>query len=114
MEQLKTRFNWTKDKEILHMSGNVPGKHRETMMVVINNLKSEALVMLTPTKACFEGITLVGASGVVLGVVWNPSVGRQDIGRAYRFGQKKIVYTYNLIADGMKEKYCRQVDYQNV
>jgi DNA repair and recombination protein RAD54 and RAD54-like protein len=111
MEQLKTRFNWTEDKEILQMSGNVPVKQREAMMAAFNNMKSEAKVMLASTKACCEGITLVGASRVVLlDVVWNPSVGRQAIGRAYRFGQKKIVYTYNLIADGTKEmeKYNRQ------
>uniref|UniRef100_A0A0A8ZRR0 Helicase C-terminal domain-containing protein n=1 Tax=Arundo donax TaxID=35708 RepID=A0A0A8ZRR0_ARUDO len=81
------------------------------MMDAFNNMKSEAKVMLASTKACCEGITLVGASRVVLiDVVWNPSVGRQAIGRAYRIGQKKIVYTYNLIADGTKEmeKYNRQ------
>uniref|UniRef100_A0A453P6Y8 Helicase C-terminal domain-containing protein n=1 Tax=Aegilops tauschii subsp. strangulata TaxID=200361 RepID=A0A453P6Y8_AEGTS len=51
------------------------------------------------------GITLVGASRVVLlDVVWNPSVGRQAIGRAYRIGQQKIVHTYNLIAEGTQEK----------
>jgi DNA repair and recombination protein RAD54 and RAD54-like protein len=86
MEQLKTMFNWTEDKEILHMSGNVPVKQRETMMVSFNNMKSEAMVMLASTKACCEGITFVGASRVVLlDVVWNPSVGRQAIGRADRF-----------------------------
>ncbi|XP_062217783.1 SNF2 domain-containing protein CLASSY 3-like [Phragmites australis] len=111
MEQLKTRFSWTEDKEILHMSGNVVVKNRQAMMEAFNNMKSEAKVMLASTKACCEGITLVGASRVVLlDVVWNPSVGRQAIGRAYRIGQKKIVYTYNLIADGTKEmeKYNRQ------
>ncbi|GJM86310.1 hypothetical protein PR202_ga02159 [Eleusine coracana subsp. coracana] len=111
MEQLKTKFNWTEDKEILQMSGNVRVKQREAMMAAFNNMKSEAKVMLASTKACCEGITLIGASRVVLlDVVWNPSVGRQAIGRAYRFGQKKIVYTYNLIADGTKEmeKYSRQ------
>ncbi|XP_062224434.1 SNF2 domain-containing protein CLASSY 4-like [Phragmites australis] len=111
MEQLKTKFNWTEDKEILQMSGNVLVKNRQAMMEAFNNMKSEAKVMLASTKACCEGITLVGASRVVLlDVVWNPSVGRQAIGRAYRIGQKKIVYTYNLIADGTKEmeKYNRQ------
>ncbi|TVU29012.1 hypothetical protein EJB05_20554 [Eragrostis curvula] len=111
MGQLKKRFNWTEDREILQMSGNVRVKQREDMMAAFNNMKSEAKVMLASTKACCEGITLVGASRVVLlDVVWNPSVGRQAIGRAYRFGQKKVVYTYNLIADGTKEmdKYSRQ------
>ncbi|KAL6911910.1 hypothetical protein ACP4OV_000715 [Aristida adscensionis] len=111
IEQLKTRFNWSDGKEILLMSGNVPIKNREIMMETFNNMKSGAKIMLASTKACCEGITLVGASRVVLlDVVWNPSVGRQAIGRAYRIGQKKIVYTYNLIAEGTAEKakYDRQ------
>jgi len=111
MEQLKARFNWAEGKEILLMSGNVRVKNRQTMMEAFNNMKSKAKVMLASTKACCEGITLIGASRVVLlDVVWNPSVGRQAIGRAYRIGQEKIVYTYNLIAEGTaeKSKYDRQ------
>ncbi|PUZ76826.1 hypothetical protein GQ55_1G321200 [Panicum hallii var. hallii] len=111
MEQLKARFNWAEGKEILLMSGNVLVKNRQTMMEAFNNMKSKAKVMLASTKACCEGITLIGASRVVLlDVVWNPSVGRQAIGRAYRIGQEKIVYTYNLIAEGTteKSKYDRQ------
>ncbi|CAN6279385.1 unnamed protein product [Urochloa humidicola] len=111
MDQLKARFNWSEGKEILLMSGNVLVKNRQTMMETFNNMKSKAKVMLASTKACCEGITLIGASRVVLlDVVWNPSVGRQAIGRAYRIGQEKIVYTYNLIAEGTaeKSKYDRQ------
>ncbi|KAL6634845.1 hypothetical protein ACP70R_027516 [Stipagrostis hirtigluma subsp. patula] len=111
IEHLKMKFNWTEGKEILLMTGNVTAKTRETLMEAFNNMKSGAKVMLASTKACCEGITLVGASRVVLlDVVWNPSVGRQAIGRAYRIGQEKIVYTYNLIAEGTAEKgkYDRQ------
>ncbi|CAN6232681.1 unnamed protein product [Urochloa humidicola] len=111
MEQLKAKFSWSEGKEILLMSGNVLVKNRQTMMETFNNMKSKAKVMLASTKACCEGITLIGASRVVLlDVVWNPSVGRQAIGRAYRIGQEKIVYTYNLIAEGTaeKSKYDRQ------
>uniref|UniRef100_A0ACD5VP14 Uncharacterized protein n=1 Tax=Avena sativa TaxID=4498 RepID=A0ACD5VP14_AVESA len=111
MDQLSRKFKWTEGKEILLMSGNVRVKQREALMEAFNDMNSEAKVMLASTKACCEGITLVGASRVVLlDVVWNPSVGRQAIGRAYRIGQEKIVYTYNLIAEGTKEKvkYDRQ------
>ncbi|XP_044327442.1 uncharacterized protein [Triticum aestivum] len=105
MQQLRNEFNWTKGKEIMYMSGNVSPKTRKTLMVAFNDVESEANVMLASTKACGEGITLVGASRVVLlDVVWNPSVGRQAIGRAYRIGQQKIVHTYNLIAKGTQEK----------
>ncbi|KAM0858731.1 hypothetical protein ACQ4PT_047655 [Festuca glaucescens] len=111
MDQLTRKFKWTEGREILLMSGNVRVKQREALMEAFNDMNSEAKVMLASTKACCEGITLVGASRVVLlDVVWNPSVGRQAIGRAYRIGQEKIVYTYNLIAEGTKEKvkYDRQ------
>uniref|UniRef100_M0XZM1 SNF2P n=2 Tax=Hordeum vulgare subsp. vulgare TaxID=112509 RepID=M0XZM1_HORVV len=111
MDQLTRKLDWTEGKEILLMSGNVRVKQREALMEAFNDMNSEAKVMLASTKACCEGITLVGASRVVLlDVVWNPSVGRQAIGRAYRIGQEKIVYTYNLIAEGTKEKvkYDRQ------
>jgi DNA repair and recombination RAD54-like protein len=105
MDQLSKMFNWTEGEEILLMSGNVLVQNREALMEAFNDMKSNAKVMLASTKACCEGITLIGASRVVLlDVVWNPSVGRQAIGRAYRIGQEKIVYTYNLITEGTKEK----------
>ncbi|KAL2901481.1 SNF2 domain-containing protein CLASSY 3 [Bienertia sinuspersici] len=76
-----------------------------------NDPRSEARVLLASTKACCEGINLVGASRVVLlDVVWNPSVERQAISRAYRLGQKKDVFVYHLITSGTleEEKYRRQ------
>ncbi|KAH7839902.1 hypothetical protein Vadar_010215 [Vaccinium darrowii] len=62
-------------------------------------------VLLAPsTRACCEGITLVGASRVVLlDVVWNSSVKWKTISRAYRTGQKKVVYIYRLIMSGTME-----------
>ncbi|XP_073355770.1 SNF2 domain-containing protein CLASSY 4-like [Aegilops tauschii subsp. strangulata] len=105
MEQLRKEFNWTKRDELLYMSGNVSVKTRKALMVGFNDMESESKVMLASTKVCGEGITLIGASRVVpLDVVWNPSVQRQAIGYAYRIGQQKIVYTYNLIAEGIQEK----------
>uniref|UniRef100_A0A0E0A7S5 Helicase C-terminal domain-containing protein n=1 Tax=Oryza glumipatula TaxID=40148 RepID=A0A0E0A7S5_9ORYZ len=50
-------------------------------------------------KACGEGISLVGASRVIiLDVHLNPSVTRQAIGRAFRPGQQKKVFVYRLVA----------------
>ncbi|KAG8068917.1 hypothetical protein GUJ93_ZPchr0005g14487 [Zizania palustris] len=74
---------------------------------------SDARVLLASTRACCEGISLTGASRVVLlDVVWNPAVGRQAVSRAFRIGQKKFVYTYNLITYGTGEgdKYDRQAE----
>lgn len=71
-------------------------------------------VLLASTKCCFEGIHLVGASRVILldiVWIWNPAAERKAMSRAYRLGQKKVVYTYHLMAFGTteEEKYDRQV-----
>ncbi|XP_073354682.1 SNF2 domain-containing protein CLASSY 3-like [Aegilops tauschii subsp. strangulata] len=105
MEQPRKEFNWTKRNELMYMSGNFSVKTRKALMVDYNDMESEAKVMLAWTKVCGEGITLFGASRVVLfDVVCNPSVQRQAIGRAYRIGQQKIVQTNNLIGEGTQEK----------
>ncbi|XP_020960645.1 SNF2 domain-containing protein CLASSY 4-like isoform X1 [Arachis ipaensis] len=111
MEQLKSIFNWTEKKEVFYMSGKLDKNQRQLLIHSFNDPNSQAKILLASTKACCEGISLVGASRVVLlDVVWNPSVERQAISRAYRLGQKKVVYTYHLITHGTTEytKYCHQ------
>ncbi|KNA24648.1 hypothetical protein SOVF_013750 [Spinacia oleracea] len=108
---LKIVFGWTMGSELLYMHGQQDLKERQSMIKVFNDPRSEARVLLASTKACCEGIHLVGASRVVLlDVVWNPSVERQAISRAYRLGQKKDVFVYHLITSGTLEedKYQRQ------
>lgn len=112
-EQLKEVFNWVEGKQILHLQGRQYQKQRQVLINHFNDPQSEAKIMLASTKCCAEGISLVGASRVVLlDVVWNPSVERQAICRAYRIGQKKFVHTYHLMTSGTTEadKYCRQAD----
>uniref|UniRef100_A0A2N9IDF5 Helicase C-terminal domain-containing protein n=1 Tax=Fagus sylvatica TaxID=28930 RepID=A0A2N9IDF5_FAGSY len=113
MDQFKSHFNWNEGKEMLYMDGKLDIKQRQSSINVFNDPTSEARVLFASIKACSEGINLVGASRVVLlDVVWNPSVERQAICRAYRLGQKKVVYIYHLISSGAKEeeKYYRQVE----
>ncbi|KAF8412498.1 hypothetical protein HHK36_000463 [Tetracentron sinense] len=112
-DQLRSLFNWTEGKEVLQMDGKLGIKHRQSSINLFNDPTSEVRILLASTKACSEGINLIGASRVVLlDVVWNPSVERQAISRAYRLGQKKVVYTYHLITSGTMEgeKYCRQAE----
>lgn len=112
-EQLKELFQWVEGRQILQMQGNVDLKQRQVLINQFNDPHNESKVMLASTKCCSEGISLVGASRVVLvDVVWNPSVERQAICRAYRIGQKKFVYTYHLMTSGTTEadKYCRQAE----
>ncbi|XP_020586839.1 SNF2 domain-containing protein CLASSY 3-like [Phalaenopsis equestris] len=111
-DQLIKTFDWTDGKHILKMDGSVPSKSRQSLMDFFNDLGSEARILLASTKACSEGISLVGASRVVLlNVLWNPSVERQALSRAYRIGQLRVVYTYQLIMSGCgeREKYSKQV-----
>ncbi|KAL5232476.1 hypothetical protein ABZP36_031252 [Zizania latifolia] len=112
-EHLRKFLKWREGKEILQMDGKILPRYRQNSIEVFNNPDSDARVLLASTRACCEGISLTGASRVVLlDVVWNPAVGRQAISRAFRIGQKKFVYTYNLITYGTGEgdKYDRQAE----
>ncbi|KAI6706386.1 hypothetical protein NL676_009348 [Syzygium grande] len=113
-DQLRSTFLWpSTGKEILHMHGSLDQRERQRLIEEFNSRQSRARVMLASTKACSEGISLVGASRVVLlDVVWNPSVERQAISRAFRIGQEKVVYTYHLITKGTVEcnKYGKQME----
>ncbi|GJX40938.1 SNF2 domain-containing protein CLASSY 4-like protein, partial [Tanacetum coccineum] len=112
MQLIKTDFKWVEGIECLYMDGQQDEKVRQNSINTFNDPKSEAKVLLASLKACSEGINLVGASRVVLlDVHWNPSVERQAISRAYRLGQKKVVYVYHLVTGSMEgEKYVRQVE----
>nr|CAD1828035.1 unnamed protein product [Ananas comosus var. bracteatus] len=69
------------------------------------NNSPDAKVLFGSIKACGEGISLVGASRVlILDVHLNPSVTRQAIGRAFRPGQGKKVYVYRLVAADSPEE----------
>ncbi|KAH6786004.1 hypothetical protein C2S51_038459 [Perilla frutescens var. frutescens] len=91
-------------KEMFMITGDSDAETRESSMEKFN-YSSEARVFFGSIKACGEGISLVGASRVIiLDVHLNPSVTRQAIGRAFRPGQLKKVYTYRLIASGSPEE----------
>ncbi|KAL5551275.1 hypothetical protein UlMin_001451 [Ulmus minor] len=111
-DQLESHLKWN-EREVLCINGKHDVKERQCSMKTFNDPKSEARVLLASTRACAEGISLVGASRVVfLDIVWNPSVTRQAISRAYRLGQKKFVYVYHLITSGTGdgEKFRCQAD----
>ncbi|CAI9279285.1 unnamed protein product [Lactuca saligna] len=112
-DQIALVFGWNEGREMMIIEGRIHHKQRQTIINDFNDPNSEVKVLLASTRCCSEGIHLIGASRVVLlDVVWNPSVERQAISRAYRLGQKKVVYTYHLMASGTteEEKYHRQVE----
>ncbi|KAH0784742.1 hypothetical protein KY290_004340 [Solanum tuberosum] len=91
-------------KEIFMITGDTDGDVRESSMERFNT-SPDARVFFGSIKACGEGISLVGASRIIiLDVHLNPSVTRQAIGRAFRPGQERKVYTYRLVASESPEE----------
>nr|GEW95164.1 SNF2 domain-containing protein CLASSY 3-like [Tanacetum cinerariifolium] len=112
-DQIAHVFSWDFGREIMLINGGTHQKLRQTIINDFNDPNSKSKVLLASIKCCSEGIHLIGASRVVLlDIVWNPSVDTQAISRAYRLGQKKVVYTYHLMAAGTteEEKYDTQVE----
>ncbi|CAO2201315.1 unnamed protein product [Urochloa humidicola] len=97
---------WHVGKEIFMISGDTSQEDRELIVDQFNN-SADAKVLFGSIRACGEGISLVGASRVViLDVHLNPSVTRQAIGRAFRPGQQKKVFVYRLVAaESAEEKH---------
>ncbi|KAI5446313.1 Protein CHROMATIN REMODELING 35, variant 3, partial [Lathyrus oleraceus] len=105
LERLAMKWKgWSVGKEIFVISGASSTEEREFSMEKFNGLP-EAKIFFGSIRACGEGISLVGASRVIiLDVHLNPSVTRQAIGRAFRPGQKRKVFVYRLIAADSPEE----------
>ncbi|XP_048236322.1 protein CHROMATIN REMODELING 35-like [Ricinus communis] len=105
LERLSAKVKgWSLGKELFMITGDSNTEQREICMEHFNDSPS-AKVFFGSIKACGEGISLVGASRIlILDVHLNPSVTRQAIGRAFRPGQKKKVYTYRLVAADSPEQ----------
>ncbi|XP_031132068.1 protein CHROMATIN REMODELING 35-like [Ipomoea triloba] len=105
LERLTVKLKgYSVGKEIFMITGDADSGMRESSMEQFNT-SADARVFFGSIRACGEGISLVGASRVlVLDVHPNPSVTRQAIGRAFRPGQQKKVYTYRLVASGSPEE----------
>lgn len=105
LERLSIKVKgWRPGKETFMITGDSSSEVRECYMDRFNN-SSDAKIFFGSIKACGEGISLVGASRIlILDVHLNPSVTRQAIGRAFRPGQKRKVYTYRLVAADSPEE----------
>ncbi|XP_062216720.1 protein CHROMATIN REMODELING 35-like isoform X2 [Phragmites australis] len=105
LETLVTKMKgWKSGVNTFQMNGGLTNDQREQAVERFNN-SPDAKVFFGSIKACGEGISLVGASRVViLDVHENPAVMRQAIGRAFRPGQSKMVYCYRLVAAGSLEE----------
>lgn len=109
-EMFERIFRWRKGREILVLTGDLELFERGRVMDKFEEPGGASRVLLASITACAEGISLTAASRVILlDSEWNPSKTKQAIARAFRPGQQKVVYVYQLLATGTLEedKYRR-------
>ncbi|KAH9767286.1 SNF2 domain-containing protein CLASSY 1 [Citrus sinensis] len=103
-------FRWQKGREILILTGDIELFERGRIMDKFEEPSGPSRILIASITACAEGISLTAASRVImLDSEWNPSKTKQAIARAFRPGQQKMVYVYQLLASGTLEedKYRR-------
>ncbi|KAF0908589.1 hypothetical protein E2562_026637 [Oryza meyeriana var. granulata] len=99
-------FGWRLGEEVLVLQGDQELLVRSDVMDKFNcDSAGKRKVLIASTTACAEGISLTGASRLVmLDSEWNHSKTRQAIARAFRPGQERTVYVYLLVASGTWEE----------
>ncbi|KAF5735221.1 protein CHROMATIN REMODELING 20 isoform X4 [Tripterygium wilfordii] len=109
----KSRKFWKKGKDWYRLDGRTESSERQKLVEQFNEPSNERVkCTLISTKAGSLGINLHAANRVIIvDGSWNPTYDLQAIYRAWRYGQKKPVFAYRLMAHGtMEEKiYKRQV-----
>jgi len=100
---------WQPGLDYLRLDGKTSGDERDQMVKQFNARDSAIRLFLISTKAGGLGLNLASASRVILfDASWNPSSDVQAVFRAYRYGQRRTVYVYRLIAQGFEECLYRQ------
>ncbi|KAH7854874.1 hypothetical protein Vadar_018632 [Vaccinium darrowii] len=110
LEIFEAFYGWRKGEEVLVLQGDLELFERGRVMDKFEEPGGASKVMLASINACAEGISLTAASRVILlDSEWNPSKSKQAIARAFRPGQAKEVYVYQLLATGTleEEKHSR-------
>ncbi|WVZ67175.1 hypothetical protein U9M48_016294, partial [Paspalum notatum var. saurae] len=100
-------FGWRLGEEVLVLQGDQELWVRSDVMDKFNSDRQgkKRKVLIASTTACAEGISLTGASRLVmLDSEWNHSKTRQAIARAFRPGQERMVYVYLLVTSGTWEE----------
>ncbi|RZB45318.1 protein CHROMATIN REMODELING 20-like isoform X1 [Glycine soja] len=104
---------WKKGKDWYRLDGRTESSERQKLVERFNEpLNKRVKCTLISTRAGSLGINLHAANRVVIvDGSWNPTYDLQAIYRSWRYGQKKPVFAYRLLAHGtMEEKiYKRQV-----
>ncbi|KAI3778050.1 hypothetical protein L2E82_07029 [Cichorium intybus] len=110
IETFERFYGWKQGVEVLVLKGDLELFERGRVMDKFEEPEGPSKVMLASINACAEGISLTAASRVILlDSEWNPSKSKQAIARAFRPGQDKVVYVYQLLATGTleEEKHSR-------
>jgi DNA repair and recombination protein RAD54 and RAD54-like protein len=99
-------FGWRLGEEVLVLQGDQELPIRSDAMDKFNgDRRGSRKVLIASTTACAEGISLTGASRLVmLDSEWSHSKTRQAIARAFRPGQERKVYVDLLVASGTWEE----------
>ncbi|XP_059457870.1 SNF2 domain-containing protein CLASSY 1-like [Corylus avellana] len=110
LELFEHIFKWQRGREVLVLTGDLELFERGRVMDKFEEAGGASRVLLASITACAEGISLTAASRVILlDSEWNPSKTKQAIARAFRPGQQRVVYVYQLLQTGTLEedKYRR-------
>ncbi|ESQ55697.1 hypothetical protein EUTSA_v10024231mg [Eutrema salsugineum] len=110
IELFENVFRWKRGRELLTLTGDLELFERGRVIDKFEEPGGQSRVLLASITACAEGISLTAASRVImLDSEWNPSKTKQAIARAFRPGQQKVVYVYQLLSRGTLEedKYRR-------
>ncbi|KAF8401988.1 hypothetical protein HHK36_012939 [Tetracentron sinense] len=104
---------WKQGKDWYRLDGSTAGSERQKLVERFNEpMNKRVKCTLISTRAGSLGINLHAANRVIIvDGSWNPTHDLQAIYRVWRYGQRKPVYAYRLMAHGtMEEKiYKRQV-----
>ena len=99
------------------LDGSMKLPQRRDVVKLFNDKSSSSNVCLLTSQVGGLGLTMIGASCVVLlNPSWNPAVDAQAIDRAHRIGQDKDVRVYRLVTCGTVEEkiYRRQIFKENI
>ncbi|OWM91055.1 hypothetical protein CDL15_Pgr023388 [Punica granatum] len=111
MLDILEKFLIRKGSSFSRLDGSTPTNLRQSLVDDFNSSPSKQ-VFLISTRAGGLGLNLVSANRVVIfDPNWNPSHDLQAQDRSFRFGQKRHVVVFRLLAAGSLEElvYSRQI-----